>query len=1187
MTNLFIDISHNLLPVLAHSLWQAIVVAFVVALTLRQLSARRSNLRYLVSCCGLITVSIAALATWSIARLEPDATKAEHQVNNAATPVESISAQPTEPPTPQPADPQPRGDSASSSWPDHLNSRRLAPWLIAIWTAGVIIMMLRAVRGFADVRHWLKHPDRSFAEQLTSLQELLVELSQTLGLRRPVKLVASAAVRTPAVVGNWWPVIVLPASMLSGTTMTAEQWKVVLAHELAHVRRFDGLVNLAQLFIESLLFFNPAVWWISRRIRVEREACCDAVAARLTGRPTTVATTLLNVAESLVVPNTMPAMSFAEPSDSGSLRDRVTRLAKPDSIPGTSLTWIGLAASLLFLAAAAFALQQGTDVAVRSAAALLSNEERVNELARLQAKNTDIVAPPANDDDDAEFVAEQTIPVTVRLRTEDGELVPKGAWLYNAQSRSMGTLAGVHKPVEVFEHTKSFRPGRLRIGAFAAGYAPAISDVLRIKASDQPHTIELILGRGFETSIAVRTPDGRPVDDVQIRVQGTLELDGGRCGPNTEQQTLTVTDGVLQLPGVSRNTVYQFTILEPGWEFERREFRFDSDVGKVWEIKRAKPTTLRLVDNETNEPITNGQVLLTGWASLNANGGSSLHYGDPRNHEPTVDTILGASDSQGRITINRLSRRLKHTLAIRAEGYRLKLLWSVQSGTNLGEIRLLKPLTLSGRITGDLNQLPTSKQSGKETRTLGYRNDIRMQDESTYSGQHYATVADDGQFEITDLVPGSVELELSGRLETVQISESISGLEFHIKAPEEDAPVTKRKVSVQLTGLPEDLTVRGSLQMLWWGGGPSGNKVVPIRNNRATVDVPAGCKLNVRTRGPIGFIAEDFEPITISEGDQPLVVELPAIPAGAVHGTVLRTDGRPSTNVSVHVFSDRSLIDLHKLQIDQPASNHSDSYFQTLPYGSSYCVLVREVTSEHFTWAVSDEFTVSAKNPIHEIDMQLRRTRPFSVRIVDENNQPVPNAAIQLSIGHAFRDQSAGRSISRVSDDNGQVEFGLVAIQGHAGPAEVNAHLSIAPVNNLRGQMLEIDEAEEIVTVVLEPGVKASGILIDDASGQPIPNAPVRVYPHHYDQSQYFQNIRTKTDDQGRFEFSGLEPIEYVGHVDGATTPDAVVTPSPNGGNRMAYPDGHRPLLLNPDGGPVEWRVQILPGSKLTPLPAR
>ncbi len=1185
MTNFLIDTSHELLPVLAHSLWQAIVVAFVVVLILRRLSARQSNLRYLVLCCGLGTVSVAALATWSIARLEPDAIKAEHQVNIAATKVDPISVRSTETSIAQPTDSQPRVDVMTPSWRDGLNSRQLAPSLIAVWAAGVIVMMLRSVRGFAKVRNWLKRQDESLLEQLTSLLELLAELSQTLGLHRPVRLVTSAAVRTPAVVGSWWPVIVLPASMLSGTTMTAEQWKVVLAHELAHVRRFDGLVNLAQLLIESLLFFNPAVWWISRRIRVEREACCDAVAARLIGKPTAVATTLLNVAESLTAPNTLPTMAFAEPSDSGSLRDRVTRLAKPDSIPRTSLTWIGLAASLLLLAAAAFALQQGADVVVRSAAALLSNEERVNELARLQAENADVIAPPADGDEDAEFVAGQSIPVTVRLRTKDGELVPKGVELdlihHSASSSLCSSMGYVREPIDVSEHTRSFSPGRLLIGAFAAGYAPAISEITQIKANAPPRTIELTLGRGFETSITVRTLEGEPVDDVEVRMQGVLRLDGTTTGPNTEQQTLTVTDGVLKLPRVSGNTVYQFTVLSPGWEFERREFRFDEADGQTWEINRAKPTTLQLIDGVTGKPVTDSLVFLAGWKNRHLNQGSGLLYGDPRNIDPADFRLLGTSDENGRATIDRLSRRLNHTLAIRAHGYQLKTLWSVHSGVDLGEIRLKPPITMSGQITGDLDRLARRNDNGTKTRRLSYRNDIRVDGDSTYSDIHYTSIDDDGRFEMTNLVPGTVKLDLPGGQQELQVTESVSGLQFHIE--EQENPPT-RMVDVRLTGLPSDLKVRGNLQVLWWGGGLSGNKVVPIRNNHATIDVPTGHKLNVRTRAPVGFIAKDFEPTTIPEGDHPLVVELSAIPAGAVHGTVLRADGQPATDVSVHVFSDRSKIELHKLQVDQTASNQSDSFFQSLPYGSPYCVLVREVTSEHFTWAVSDEFTISAANPIHELNLQLRPTRPFSAKIVDEDNQPVPNAAVELSIGHTFRDQSAGRSISRVSDDNGYIDFDLVAMDGHAGPAEATVRLSIAPVNGLRGQLLEIDEADDIVTVVLKPGVKASGILIDDASGQPIPNAPVRVYPGDQDKSEYFNNIRTRTDGQGRFEFTGLEPIEYVGHVDGATDPQVVVTSSPGGVNRMAYPKGHQRLLLNPGQSPVEWRVQILPGSKLKPL---
>ena len=685
MTTFFIDISQDLLPVLAHSLWQATVIAFVVSLILRRLSARKSNLRYLISCAGLFLIVAAVLGTWSIVRLEALPSEVEVQGNIAVTAAESETVLAADQST------QPTANSPSHTtdplWQDSLNARRMAPWLITVWAAGVIIMILRAIRGFAEVRHWLNVQDESYESQLSKLQGVLAELCPALGIRRPIRLVATPAVSTPAVIGNWWPVILLPATMLSGTAMSIEQWKVVLAHELVHVRRFDGLVNLAQLLIESFLFFNPAVWWISRRIRAEREACCDAVAARLTGKPTAVAATLLNVAESLTVPNTMPAMSFAEPAESGSLRDRVTRLAKPDSIPRTGLTWIGLAASLLLLAVPAFALQQGTDVAVRSAAALLSDEERVNELARLQSDNNDVFAPPANSDsdDDDEFAAGQSIPVTVVLRTEGGELVPKGVELDYAQSAAMGSLAGVREPIDAFEYTETFRPGRLRIGAFAAGYAPAISEIVRIKANDPPRTIDLVLGTGFETSIAVTTREGEPVNDVRIRMQGLLELDGGTVGPNTEQQTLTVTAGVLDVPGVSRNTLYQFTVLSPGWEFERREFSFDSAAIQTWEINRAKPTMLQLVDDESGEPVAGGVVFLAGWNDWNVNGESGLRYGDPRDLDPEGYRLLGTSDEHGRVTVDRLSRRLKHTLAIRTDGYQLKTLWPVGSGVDLGE----------------------------------------------------------------------------------------------------------------------------------------------------------------------------------------------------------------------------------------------------------------------------------------------------------------------------------------------------------------------------------------------------------------------------------------------------------------------------------------------------------------------
>ena len=231
---------------------------------------------------------------------------------------------------------------------------------------------------------------------LSTLEGLVAELSERLGLRRVARLVVSDRVSVPAVLGMLWPVILIPPAMVTGISI--EQWRIVLAHELAHVRRYDNLVNLVQMVIESLLFFNPAVWWISRQIRAEREASCDALAAEVAGQPMSVARALIDVADSLrkgpsvVASAAMTALT--EPGDAGSLTDRVRRLLQPNAASRPRLTWAGLLLALLVVVAAGAALQQGTDLAVRKVAELISPRERVDTLARLQAEKSGVFVQP-------------------------------------------------------------------------------------------------------------------------------------------------------------------------------------------------------------------------------------------------------------------------------------------------------------------------------------------------------------------------------------------------------------------------------------------------------------------------------------------------------------------------------------------------------------------------------------------------------------------------------------------------------------------------------------------------------------------------------------------------------------------------------------------------------------------------
>ena len=147
----------------------------------------------------------------------------------------------------------------------------------------------------------------------------LDDVARRFGIRRAVTLLESALVRTPTVLGALKPVILLPASALTG--LTPPQLDAILAHELAHIRRHDYAVNLFQTLVETLLFYHPAVWWLSSRIRAERELCCDDLALTACSDRATYARALALLAEHYAA-----ASPLSMASTGGHLLRRIRRI---------------------------------------------------------------------------------------------------------------------------------------------------------------------------------------------------------------------------------------------------------------------------------------------------------------------------------------------------------------------------------------------------------------------------------------------------------------------------------------------------------------------------------------------------------------------------------------------------------------------------------------------------------------------------------------------------------------------------------------------------------------------------------------------------------------------------------------------------------------------------------------------
>src|SRR6185312_16037471 len=169
--------------------------------------------------------------------------------------------------------------------------RPSAPWIVGAWAVGAALLAVWRLGGWV----YLHRLTRCASVAPDALQAALDRLHDRLGLRCAVRLRESAAVSVPAVVGWVRPAILLPVGLLGG--IAPEQLELILAHELAHIRRRDFLANLLQTAIETALFYHPAVWWVSRTVRVEREACCDDLVVAATGEPLPYARALARLAE--------------------------------------------------------------------------------------------------------------------------------------------------------------------------------------------------------------------------------------------------------------------------------------------------------------------------------------------------------------------------------------------------------------------------------------------------------------------------------------------------------------------------------------------------------------------------------------------------------------------------------------------------------------------------------------------------------------------------------------------------------------------------------------------------------------------------------------------------------------------------------------------------------------------------
>jgi TonB family protein len=294
---------HALGWMLLHFCWQGAAVALLLWCGLGVLPARWSRARYGAACAALALMVALPLATF--ARLAKDELAARRAF---ALPVISIDVAVS------------AGGAGATPVPLQERVRealdRSVPWLPVVWLAGVMVFLARLNAGLLEARRMRSAGTEAAAPELLRAFEAV---KVRLGVARAVRLAQSALVQVPTVVSWLRPVVLLPVGCFLG--LSQMQVEALLAHELAHIRRHDYLVSVLQSVVETLLFYHPAVWWVSRQVRRERECCCDDLAVEVAGDKLAYARALSWLEERRAA---MPEMVLG--ANGGVLKMRIKRL---------------------------------------------------------------------------------------------------------------------------------------------------------------------------------------------------------------------------------------------------------------------------------------------------------------------------------------------------------------------------------------------------------------------------------------------------------------------------------------------------------------------------------------------------------------------------------------------------------------------------------------------------------------------------------------------------------------------------------------------------------------------------------------------------------------------------------------------------------------------------------------------
>jgi beta-lactamase regulating signal transducer with metallopeptidase domain len=1089
-----------LLEALLHTLWQGALAAALVALALWLLPGSRHGLRHAACLAGLLLVAAGWIATW--AWLD------EARAAGPATLPSPVPAAVS--PDHPPAGTAPEFADRAAAAPPASAPFRMRNVLGSIWMLGVALGLARlaaALRAAGGLKR------RAAPLGDPALLEAFETIRARLGIRARVLLMESAELAVPAVYGLLHPVVLLPSGLTE--RLSPDVLKAVLAHELAHLRRWDAWINLAQLALEALLFFNPFVWWISFLLRNEREACSDALAASLGSDETWYAAALADYAADLHA-RAFPPLLLGMGGTGPGWKDRMARLLFPAYRPGIRLGTAGLLLGLALLASGLWLLKSGSGFLARQ----WTGKERLAYVAALQKE----FPPPAVLQEDAPE-REGKLALTGRIVDALGNPVPQAGVVVNSNAPRSSYTACAQTGADG-RYALEVPFGRIRLGVCKEAFAPVFAEIPVPADGNKAEAPDVVLPPGFSAALKIVDEAGSPLAGVPLSFRYSGPPDIGHGQATSDALGLAVFSHAASLP-MAVDIVY------PGYEQMRsREAKLQEQAPTTLVLRKAVPLRVRILSRKTGQAVPGAWVYLAN--SQSQTGGWSNVIPE---QAPDPEKLLARGDGNGNALITTLSRDAVHGLLIGAPGHAAIARDGVITGTDALEVFLPEENRMDFEV---VNAGGAAGPQGKLA--VGWSQMLQFGNTSyaTRGGLKEEPEVREGVARFSVVFPFAAETKLYLGSQEVGVEASPDGsgvrridLAALPSALKTETAAAEREVHVVFKTPDRSLSPEGTLHVDYIGSHNTWRQEsVPIRGGLAAFRAPVGAKLEFKPTGLTGYGFAPGEEATcrVEPGSGPQPFTLACFPAGSLYGEVREANGDPARNILISVV--QAARDSGKtlgVDVKNRSSGDDATYRFTatpLPLGETYQI----IAYRNFTYAAGPAVRLTGEAPIARSDVVLPAGQRVVLTVTDESGHPIPGVKATFSLEledarHGFsRDAFMTSGVGEIVLD--ALNFD---IPGHYS-------LELSPPRGFQPRRILLEKGKPHQQAVLEKGEVLEGIAVDKKTGQPLANREVTARRDKYEPLTAGLVFRAEapTGPDGHFRFSTLPEDDVTIWVEGA-----------------------------------------------------